>query len=88
MTINQVDFLLGEGGNQVRVVPGTRATGIGDVERAPRDATGRVVGWTLPPIGNANIHRRELLAGRVGERRLLASDLGPGRDKSCRESLR
>lgn len=88
LTINQIDFLLGEGGNQGRVVPGTRATGIGDVERTPRDATGRVVGWTLPPIGNASTHRRELLAGRVGERRLLVSDLGPGRDKSCRESLR
>ncbi|MEW1603051.1 hypothetical protein [Streptomyces sp. NPDC093808] len=87
LTINQIDYLLGEGGNQVRVVLGTRATGIGDVERTLRDATGRVAGWTLPPIGNANTYRRELAAGRAGERRLLISNLALGSDKSCRESL-
>ncbi|GAA2463309.1 hypothetical protein [Streptomyces macrosporus] len=87
LTINQIDYLLGESGNQVRVVLGTRATGIGDVERTLRDATGRVAGWTLPPIGNANTYRRELAAGRAGERRLLISDLALGSEKSCRESL-
>lgn len=60
------------------MVLGTRATGIGDVQRTLRDATGRVAGWTLPPIGNANTYRRELAAGRTGERRLLISDLGLG----------
>ncbi|MFF3286429.1 hypothetical protein [Streptomyces sp. NPDC003023] len=87
LTISQIDRLLGDGGNQVRVVLGTRATGIGDVERTLRDATGRVAGWTLPPIGNANTFRRELAAGRAGERRLLISDLTCSSDKSCRESL-
>lgn len=87
LTINQIDYLLGEGRNQVRVVLGTRATGIGDVERTLRDATGRVAGWVLPPIGNANTYRRELAVGRAGERRLLISDLALGSDKSCRESL-
>ncbi|MGQ4414681.1 hypothetical protein ACN6LA_004719 [Streptomyces sp. SAS_269] len=87
LTINQIDYLLGEGGNQVRVVLGTRATGIGDVERTLRDATGRVAGWTLPPIGSSNTYRRELAVGRAGERRLLISDLTLNSDKSCRESL-
>ncbi|MFJ2695612.1 hypothetical protein ACIO5Z_05290 [Streptomyces rochei] len=87
LTINQIDYLLGEGGNQVRVVLGTRATGIGDVERTLRDATGRVAGWTLPPIGSANAYRRALAEGRAGERRLLISDLAACSDKSCRESL-
>ncbi|MGV9559398.1 hypothetical protein [Streptomyces sp. NPDC003522] len=87
LTINQIDYLLGEGGNQVRVVLGTRATGIGDVERTLRDATGRVAGWTLPPIGSSNTYRRELATGRAGERRLLISDLTLSSDKSCRESL-
>ncbi|MBT2902521.1 hypothetical protein [Streptomyces sp. McG8] len=86
LTINQIDFLLGKGGNQVRAVLGTRATGIGDVQRTLWDV-GRVAGWTLPPIGNANTYRRELVAGRAGERRLLVSDLGLGSEKSCRESL-
>ncbi|MFF9504915.1 hypothetical protein [Streptomyces sp. NPDC014656] len=87
LTINQIDYLLGERRNQVRVVLGTRATGIGDVERTLRDATGRVAGWILPPIGNANTYRRQLAAGRTEERRLLISDLALGSDKSCRESL-
>lgn len=87
LTINQIDYLLGERGNQVRVVLGTRATGIGDVERTLRDATGRVAGWILPPIGSANTFRKELAAGRNGERRLLISDLTLGSDKSCRQSL-
>lgn len=87
LTINQIDYLLGEGGNQVRVVLGSRATGIGDVERTLRDATGRVAGWTLPPIGSANAFRKALAAGRAGERRLLISDLALGSDKPCRESL-
>ncbi|MFD5966766.1 hypothetical protein ACFW5W_03835 [Streptomyces sp. NPDC058783] len=87
LTINQIDYLLGEGGNQVRVVLGTRATGIGDVERTLRDATGRVAGWTLPPIGSANTYRKALAESRAGERRLLISDLAACSDKSCRESL-
>ncbi|MFJ8546096.1 hypothetical protein ACIRFH_29635 [Streptomyces sp. NPDC093586] len=87
LTINQIDYLLGEGGNQVRVVLGTRATGIGDVERTLRDATGRVAGWTLPPIGSANTYRKALAEGRAGERRLLISDLAACSDKTCRESL-
>ncbi|WP_406066210.1 hypothetical protein OG462_41685 [Streptomyces sp. NBC_01077] len=87
LTINQIDYLLGERGNQVRVVLGTHATGIRDVERTLRDATGRVAGWTLPPIGNANTYRKQLAAGRRGERRLLISDLAQGSDKSCRQSL-
>ncbi|MFE9045989.1 hypothetical protein ACFYOG_34500 [Streptomyces sp. NPDC007818] len=87
LTINQIDYLLGERRNQVRVVLGSRATGIGDVERTLRDATGRVAGWILPPIGNANTYRKQLAAGRADERRLLISDLAQGSDKSCRESL-
>ncbi|HEX5534257.1 MAG TPA: hypothetical protein VFX33_11000 [Actinomycetales bacterium] len=87
LTINQIDYLLGAGGNQVRVVLGNRATGINDVERTLRDATGRVAGWTLPPIGSANAYRKALAAGRPSERRLLISDLTLGSDKPCRESL-
>ncbi|MEU4265479.1 hypothetical protein ACYCCF_02110 [Streptomyces argenteolus] len=87
LTIEQIDRLLGEGGNQVRIVLGTRATGIADVERTLRDATGRVAGWTLPAIGNANAYRRALAAGRAAERRLIISDLALCSDKPCRESL-
>ncbi|MGC0373522.1 hypothetical protein [Streptomyces sp. SAI-229] len=87
LTINQIDYLLGEGGNQVRVVLGTTATGIGDVERTLRDATGRVTGWALPPIGSANAYRKALAEGRPGTRQLVVSDLAARGDKPCRESL-
>ncbi|WP_217166434.1 hypothetical protein [Streptomyces sp. AC512_CC834] len=88
LTINQIDYLLGEGGNQVRVVLGTHATGIGDVERTLRDATSRVKGWTLPPIGGAKPYRKALAEDRPGsERQLIVSDLVKRGDKPCRESL-
>ncbi|MFF8946709.1 hypothetical protein ACF1A5_31525 [Streptomyces sp. NPDC014864] len=87
LTVNQIDYLLGEYVNQVRVVLGTQATGIADVERTLREMTGRVAGWSVPPIGSAKTFRRELAAGRAGERRLLISDLSMGSEKSCRESF-
>ncbi|WP_330479238.1 hypothetical protein OG301_33915 [Streptomyces platensis] len=87
LTVNQIDYVLGEGGNQVRVILGTPATGIADVERTLRDATGRGANWTVPAIGSANVFRRALTDGRAGERRLLVSDLSDGSAKACRESL-
>ncbi|GGW94141.1 hypothetical protein [Streptomyces lomondensis] len=87
LTVNQIDYLLGEGVNQVRVVLGTQATGVADVERTLREVTGRVAGWSVPPIGSANTFRKELAGGRAGERRLLISDLTWGSEKPCRESL-
>ncbi|CAL9292599.1 hypothetical protein [Streptomyces sp. SudanB52_2052] len=87
LTVNQIDYLLGEGVNQARVVLGTQATGVADVERTLREVTGMVAGWSVPPIGSANTFRKELAADRAGERRLLISDLAWGSEKSCRESL-
>ncbi|WP_162890391.1 hypothetical protein [Streptomyces olivoreticuli] len=88
LTVNQIDYLLGERVNQVRVVLGTEATGVADVEQTLREVTGRVAGWSVPPIGNANTFRKALSADRlVGERRLIISDLAQGSEKSCRESL-
>lgn len=67
---------------------GTQATGIGVVERTLRDATGRVQGWTLPPIGGAKAHRKALAENQLGnERQLTVSDLVTRGDKPCRESL-
>ncbi|WP_121745697.1 hypothetical protein [Streptomyces sp. E2N166] len=87
LTVNQIDYLLGEYVNQVRVVLGTQATGVADVERTLREVTGRVAGWSVPAIGSAKTFRKELAAGRAGERRLLISDLSLGSEKSCRESF-
>lgn len=87
LTVNQIDYLLGEPGNQVRVVLGSPATGVQDVEQTLREVTCRVAGWSVPVIGSANTFRRELAAGQPDERRLLISDLAEGSEKSCRESL-
>ncbi|MGW4561631.1 hypothetical protein ACWEN3_04205 [Streptomyces sp. NPDC004561] len=87
LTINQIDYLLGEHVNQVRVVLGTQATGIAEVEQTLREVTGRVVSWLAPAISSAKTFRKELSAGCAGERRLLISDLSWGSEKSCRESL-
>ncbi|GLX50353.1 hypothetical protein Shyhy01_33030 [Streptomyces hygroscopicus subsp. hygroscopicus] len=87
LTVTQIDYLLGEYVNQVRVVLGTQATGVADVERTLREVTGRVAGWSVPVIGSAKTFRKELAAGRAGERRLLISDLSLGSEKSCRESF-
>jgi hypothetical protein len=87
LSVNQIDYLLGEYVNQVRVVLGTQATGVADVERTLREVTGRVAGWSVPAIGSAKTFRKELAAGRAGERRLLISDLSLGSEKSCRESF-
>ncbi|MFD9817269.1 hypothetical protein [Streptomyces sp. NPDC059080] len=87
LTVNQIDYLLGECVNQVRVVLGTQATGIADAELTLRTVTGRVAGWSVPPIGSAKTFRKELAAGRSGERRLLISDLSLVSEKSCQDSL-
>lgn len=84
LTVNQIDYVLREGGNQVRVILGTSATGIADVARTLRDATGRGASWTGPAIGSANVLRRALTDGRAGERRLLVSDLSDGSDGSAK----
>ncbi|MEU5163758.1 hypothetical protein AB0G74_29665 [Streptomyces sp. NPDC020875] len=87
LTVDQIDYLLGDGGNQVRVVLGSPATGVGDVVRTLRGATGRIEGWTAPEIGSAHAYREALADGVRGERRLVVSDLTGKRAKPCRESL-
>ncbi|WP_449476162.1 hypothetical protein [Streptomyces abikoensis] len=87
LTVNQIDYLLGERVNQVRVVLGTQATGVADVERTLREVTGRVGGWSVPVIGSAKAFRQGLSDGRAGERRLVVSDLSQRSEKACRESF-
>ncbi|MGK5545526.1 hypothetical protein ACSNOH_12440 [Streptomyces sp. URMC 127] len=87
LTVSQIDRLLGKRVNQVRVVVGTQATGVADVERTLREVTGRVGGWSVPVIGSAKAFRQGLSDGRAGERRLVVSDLSQRSEKACRESF-
>ncbi|MFE4358413.1 hypothetical protein [Kitasatospora sp. NPDC056800] len=90
LTVTQVDDLLAAGRvNQTRVVFGTPATGVGDVERTLRSVTDRVGGWSLPPIGRPAVFKQALADGQPGERRVIVSDLAKkhtGED-TCREAV-
>lgn len=73
----------------MRVVLGTRATGVADVEETLRAVTGQVAGWNLPPIGRVSVFRQELTAGRPGEQRVIISDLTrhQANEEACQNSL-
>ncbi|MFB7674216.1 hypothetical protein ACFC26_22660 [Kitasatospora purpeofusca] len=90
LTVTQVDDLLTAGHiNQTRVVFGTPATSVGDVERTLRSVTERVGGWILPPIGRPSVFRQALSDGRHGERRVIVSDLTKKQtsEDTCREAV-
>ncbi|MFE1320901.1 hypothetical protein [Kitasatospora phosalacinea] len=75
LTVTQVDDLLAPRVNQTRVVFGTPATGVSDVEQTLRSVTDRVGGWDLPPIGRTSVFKQALTEGRPGTRRVIVSDL-------------
>ncbi|MEV7084953.1 hypothetical protein AB0O07_03460 [Streptomyces sp. NPDC093085] len=89
LTVTQVNDLLGDRTNQTRVVLGTAATHVGDVEDTLRDVTREVAEWVLPPIGRIGVFRQEIGAGQPGERRVVISDLARHgvSGETCGESL-
>ncbi|MEU5127833.1 hypothetical protein [Streptomyces mobaraensis] len=92
LTVNQIDHVRGEGiRDQVRVVLGSRATGIGDVTEALDCTTRQVPGWTAVITGKAHEYRKELTRDVPAARRLVISDLQsramPVKAERCRESL-
>jgi hypothetical protein len=76
LTAGQVDDLLGDHVNQVRLVLGSAATGVEKVTATMRavctDLAGR---YTLVEARGRKAFEDELIAGRPGERRVLLSDL-------------
>jgi hypothetical protein len=76
LTAGQVDDLLGDHVNQVRLVLGSAATGVEKVSATMRavctDLAGR---YTLVEARGRKTFEDELIAGRPGERRVLLSDL-------------
>ncbi|TDD00571.1 hypothetical protein E1292_28365 [Nonomuraea deserti] len=90
LTAGQSDDVLGDHANQVRVVLGSPATGIGDVAKAVRLAADVGDRFTVPPIANRRQFEEELAAGRPGERRVVLTDLvalAP-RDEACSAALK
>lgn len=89
LTTSQVADVLGEHTNQVRVLLGTQATGINQVDAALRELTAQAGGWTVPPVPRWRDFERELSAGRPNEKRVVVSDLsikGPHEGR-CQETL-
>ncbi|GCD40201.1 hypothetical protein OEIGOIKO_08058 [Streptomyces chrestomyceticus JCM 4735] len=91
LTNTQLDDLLGERSNRIRVVLGTPATGVTDVARTLRTIAGPIDGWTLPPVGKPSVYKQELTGGRPRERRVVISDFvnyrDPVRPETCREAV-
>jgi hypothetical protein len=89
LTAGQIDDVLGDHANQVRVVLGSEATGIGDVANAVRQAADVGNRFTVPVITSRRQFEEELVAGRPGERRVVLTDLvtlAP-RDEACTAAL-
>ncbi|GAA1738356.1 hypothetical protein [Nonomuraea bangladeshensis] len=90
LTAGQSDDVLGDHANQVRVVLGSPATGIGDVAQAVRLAADVGDRFTVPSITNRRHFEEELVAGRPGERRVVLTDLVAlePRDEACTAALK
>lgn len=89
LTAGQSDDLLGDHANQIRIVLGSPATGIGDVAQAVRLAADVGDRFTVPTIVSRRQFEDELVAGRPGERRVVLTDmvaLAP-RDEACTDAL-
>lgn len=91
LTNTQLDDLLGQRSNKVRVVLGTPATGVSDVAYTLRTLTGDISAWALPPVGNPKTYKQELAGGSPGERRVVISDFVNYRDPvdpgTCRAAV-
>lgn len=76
LTAAQLDDVLGDHSNQVRVVLGSRATGVDHVAEAVR-AAAETSGnrFTMPPVASRRQFEEQLVAGRPGERRVVLDDL-------------
>ncbi|MGV9532633.1 hypothetical protein ACWEU6_11860 [Streptosporangium sandarakinum] len=90
LTAGQSDDVLGDHANQVRVVLGSPATGVGDVAQAVRLAADVGDRFAVPSITSRRHFEEELVAGRPGERRVVLTDLVAlePRDEACTAALK
>ncbi len=89
LTAAQIDDVLGDHANQVRVILGSPATGIDDVAQAVRLAADVGNRFTVPAITSRRQFEEELVAGQPGQRRVVLTDLvalAP-RDEACIAAL-
>ncbi|MGI6876383.1 AAA family ATPase [Amycolatopsis sp. 3B14] len=89
LTAGQVDDIVGDRTNQVRVVLGSMATGIDAVAKAIRAATGATGQFTVPVITRRSQFHDQLVEGVPGTRRVVMTDLFTlePRADACSEAL-
>ncbi|MFJ7212891.1 hypothetical protein [Amycolatopsis sp. NPDC098790] len=89
LTAGQVDDILGDRTNQVRVVLGSVATGIDAVAGAIQAATGATGQFTVPVITRRSQFHDQLAEGVPGTRRVVMTDLFTlePRADACSEAL-
>ncbi|MDD7965518.1 hypothetical protein [Actinomycetospora lemnae] len=75
LTAAQLDDILGDHSTQVRVVVGSRATGLYRVDEALREVTSKAGDFDIPPISGRRAFEEELRIGRAGRRRVVIDDL-------------
>ncbi len=86
LTAAQVDDLLGDHSIQVRVVMGSRATGIQDVAGAVKEACQN--GFAVLEVNSRGAFEAALTAGDPGARRVVISDLSDFTADLCAATLR
>lgn len=90
LTAKQVDDVLGDHSNQVRVVLGSVATGVGKVAETVREVCGDLADrYILLEPSTRRQFDAELIDGEPGSRRVVLSDLSrlEGRGDTCAASL-
>lgn len=87
LTVAQMDDVLGDHANQVRVVLGSEATGVADVYTAIRSAAGIGERFVVPQVNRWQTFVAELETGRPGDRRVILDDLTPLSADACEPAL-
>ncbi|OZM77063.1 hypothetical protein [Pseudonocardia sp. MH-G8] len=89
LTAAQLDDILGDHSTHVRVVVGSRATGLDHVDEALREVTSKAGDFDIPPISGRRAFEEELRGGRAGRRRVIIDDLASLQPQAsaCLEAL-
>ena len=89
LTAAQLDDILGDHSTHVRVVVGSRATGLYRVDEALREVTSKAGDFDIPLISGRRAFDEELRGGRAGRRRVVIDDLASVQPQAsaCLEAL-
>ncbi|WP_139209859.1 hypothetical protein [Microlunatus flavus] len=87
LTASQMDDLIGDHANQVRVVLGSTATAVGDAVAAIAAAADIGKRFTVVQVATRGAFDSALVGGSPGERRVVVSSLAGRDEEVCRAAL-